>query len=410
MWKQPWSFKEGTAISCGLLLVGVMLQLSMGQVRWELFAFPVNVAVLGLLLLLIVVMHLLRRKVYLLRFMTTTEAAVPALIAASLMTVVMGLVRQVPETQQARDALGFTYMLRSWPFVLIYFYATLILGLVSLRFVLRRRFDMSLFHLGLFLVLVCGTLGSADMRRYTMNISGEMPEWRATDAWGNIHELPIAIQLDSFTIDAYPPKIFVANKYTGKAVGGKTPQSLTIDSDFKSGSIGRWNVKALQKLDAAAPVITTDSATETTATTYEPWNGYGSVPAVLVSVSGQGMKEKTGWLSCGNFMLPMQFIDLGDSLSLVMGEPEPERFLSRVNIITKSGKNAVADIEVNKPYSIDGWKIYQLNYDTTRGKWSRMSVLELVRDPWLPAVYAGLFMLVAGALWMFIARSRTKNS
>jgi cytochrome c biogenesis protein ResB len=69
----------------------------------------------------------------------------------------------------------------------------------------------------------------------------------------------------------------------------------------------------------------------------------------------------------------------------------------------------VTDIEVNHPFTIDGWKIYQLNYDTSRGKWSEISVLELVKDPWLPAVYTGIFMLAVGAVCMIFTANRRKE-
>ena len=48
-------------------------------------------------------------------------------------------------------------------------------------------------------------------------------------------------------------------------------------------------------------------------------------------------------------------------------------------------------------------EIYQLSYDETKGKWSRMSVFELVRDPWLPIVYTGILMMIAGAIGLFLS-------
>ena len=33
---------------------------------------------------------------------------------------------------------------------------------------------------------------------------------------------------------------------------------------------------------------------------------------------------------------------------------------------------------------------------------SRISVLQLVKDPWLPFVFAGIFMMLAGAFVMMI--------
>jgi hypothetical protein len=36
------------------------------------------------------------------------------------------------------------------------------------------------------------------------------------------------------------------------------------------------------------------------------------------------------------------------------------------------------------------------------GRWSNLSVLELVRDPWLPVVYFGIFLMMGGAAFLFI--------
>ena len=42
-----------------------------------------------------------------------------------------------------------------------------------------------------------------------------------------------------------------------------------------------------------------------------------------------------------------------------------------------------------------------MGYDTRMGQWSDLSVLEVVRDPWLPFVYTGFIMLIAGAMYLF---------
>ena len=47
-------------------------------------------------------------------------------------------------------------------------------------------------------------------------------------------------------------------------------------------------------------------------------------------------------------------------------------------------------IQVNHPITVNGWKIYQTSYDEKLGRWSETSIVELVLDPWLPMVYAGI--------------------
>lgn len=49
---------------------------------------------------------------------------------------------------------------------------------------------------------------------------------------------------------------------------------------------------------------------------------------------------------------------------------------------------------VNHPAKVDGWWIYQFDYDHAQ---EDFVVLQLVRDPWLPMVYAGFALMVIGA-------------
>ena len=107
-------------------------------------------------------------------------------------------------------------------------------------------------------------------------------------------------------------------------------------------------------------------------------------------------------------MFPYKALRLNQKMSLIMPEREPRRFASDVTVYTQSGALEKATIEVNRPFEIDGWKIYQLSYDESKGRWSDISVFELVRDPWLPVVYAGIWMMIVGAVCMF-ALSHTRK-
>ena len=52
MWSKPWSYKEGLVIGAGLLVIGLLLQMTVGAIHWDLFACPVNVIVLVVISLL----------------------------------------------------------------------------------------------------------------------------------------------------------------------------------------------------------------------------------------------------------------------------------------------------------------------------------------------------------------------
>ena len=76
----------------------------------------------------------------------------------------------------------------------------------------------------------------------------------------------------------------------------------------------------------------------------------------------------------------------------------PRRFASDISVYTEDGKNFRGTVEVNKPLKVNGWKIYQYGYENAMGSKSPYSIFMLVKDPWLPAVYTGIFLMLAGAL------------
>ena len=403
MFNRLWKMKEGFVTGAGLILVGLALQYSVGPLDWSAFAFPINAICLVLYLAFLALIYALRHRVRLFSFFFTTEAAVPTLVYAALLTVAMGLTRQVAPHERAIDPIGLTRMLSFWPFVLIYGRLTGIVGLIAIRQILHfrlRELPSLLSHLGVFIAIVAATLRSADMERVKLTASMDMPEWRATHEQGFL-ELPLAIQLEKFTIDEYPPKLLIINSKTGKSIPAKNPEIVLVDKHFREGKLLKWRIRVRQNLPLAAPVVTSDTVK------YVGWGSSGAVTALLVEaqpMEGDRAvgKPLVGWVTCGSYLFPFQELKLTKDLSLVMARREPERYASRIHVYTRSQKNIVATVEVNKPVSVDGWRIYQLSYDESMGRWSETSTFELVKDPWLPAVYVGIFLLLAGAVLTFI--------
>lgn len=58
MWKQPWTYPEGFTIASGLLIVGLMLQWSVGPLEWTVFRWPANIIVLAVYVLCLVAAYL----------------------------------------------------------------------------------------------------------------------------------------------------------------------------------------------------------------------------------------------------------------------------------------------------------------------------------------------------------------
>lgn len=442
MWNKPYTLKEGTAIVAGLLVTGGLLQVTLGPLEWGLFAWPANFITLILFVFLLIVAFLLRKRSYFCLFMSTMQAAIPAIAAAAILTLIMGVTKQVAEGKRPMDPVGLTKMLSSWPFILVYVWMTAIVGEVTINQIVRfswRRFPTLVSHVGLFLILTCGTLGSADMLRVKMYCETGQPEWRGLDAFNNVHQLPVAIQLEKFTIDEYPPKLMLIDK-TGRPLPQDKPENLLVDNGMKSGQLLDCKIDILKRIDNAVPVmlskmigkmpegmmgnIRMDSLGQArNKDGYIASDASGSACALLVRVTIgvnangssdsnliKGHKEVvTGWITSGSYLFPYQALRLKDGRMLAMPNREPRRFASLVNIYTQSGQNIQTEIEVNKPFTIEGWKIYQLSYNEQMGKWSNLSVFELVTDPWLPVVYIGIFMLLIGSVGMFLTASRKKE-
>ena len=73
---------------------------------------------------------------------------------------------------------------------------------------------------------------------------------------------------------------------------------------------------------------------------------------------------------------------------------------------TASGSAPVrVTTSVNHPGSYRGYKLYQASFDHAE---EAGSVITIVRDPWMPLVYAGMIMLLAGVLLTFSSHWRLK--
>ena len=240
--------KEGLLIGGGLIVAGLLLELSVEPVVWDAFRWPVNCVVLAGLLVMIAAMWLLHGRVYAFRFLMTYQAAIPAMGYAVVLTIIMGL------TRQTQDGRWLNNMLTFWPFVLEYVYMAVILGLVVLKrtAMLRqncntrwedtvRQVAFLLNHLGLFIAMVTATLGNADMQRLKMVCLEGQPEWRALTQQ-EVMELPLAIELRKFIMETYDdgsPKRY-ASEVNILTKSGKNIET-TIDVN-KPAEVEGWKI------------------------------------------------------------------------------------------------------------------------------------------------------------------------
>jgi hypothetical protein len=405
MWVLPWGYAESFIIVSGLILIGFALELSTGGRGVPEFTnLSLNISA-GLLVIFVFGTGIYFRRNAFIQWLSGIPAAISALAGITFMALLMGLTLQHDaSTPGWITMLGLSHITSSWPYLIASAYLLVVLGIATTK----RMFPFStknipylLNHMGLWIVLFSATFGATQVERLEMTIKEGGLEWQALNKKYNVWvEMPFAIRLHDFILEQYPPKLGIVDNKTGKILHENGKNILSVDS-VASGNMLGWDIRVLDYLDQAALVKES----------YYFTNETGAAPAVKVeALSPNKTDTVVGWVSCGSFNRPYKALKINNQISLIMLFPEPKKFLSKIEVLTPEGDAIAVDLEVNKPFGIKGWEIYQISYDDQLGTWSDISVLECVRDPWLPAVYFGIFMMIAGAITLFwTGRKKTTN-
>ncbi len=404
VWVPPWGYAEGWLISIGLLAVGLLLQVFGGGLNPNALSWPVNMYIALIFNGLLISAYLCAGNTPLVSWLGRVPAAICSITLVTLLVLVMGLILQDDDSALPWiRRIGFSSMTNSWPFLLSMMYFMAALGMATVKRIFpyrKKNLCFILNHLGLYIVVTGGLLGSADIDRRLMELRQGEIIWLASDDDGHVHEMPLAMELIRFEKEEYHPKAALIETDTHRIAAGTDLDIFEIDTAV-SGNLGNWKIDVINFHSLSIPV---DDR-------YEPVLDIGAGPAAFVRVTRAGFDENiTGWITCGSFAFPHQLLELDDNHSLAMTVPRASAYRSQVMLYTPDDKPMIVTIEVNKPYSASGWKLYQYSYDDRFGRWSRTSIIEAIRDPWLPVVYTGVFMMLAGALYlMFKGKTRVNN-
>ena len=106
----------------------------------------------------------------------------------------------------------------------------------------------------------------------------------------------------------------------------------------------------------------------------------------------EGYPEQAGDLSIELHSFSLESYDNG----------MPRHFASDITAKTADGRCISGTVEVNHPLRAGDWLIYQYGYDQAKGDGSAYSEFLLVSDPWEAFEYAGIFLLLAGAVCLIL--------
>lgn len=404
IWQGKWGFIETNIIVWGLVIIGFLLNYSLGNFDFYFLERPYNFIIGGLIILIICIIIILRKyKIF--KWFYSIELSISLLIAITLLCIIMGLTRQqeVLNNPDLFEKLGFRSMTSAWSFVLVYLMLMLSLGSAILKRLIsksKKKLMFSLNHIGLWMVLFFSALGYSDLQKYIIHVNkGEM-EWRVYGSNGEMIELPIAIKLNDFIIEEYIPKLAIINRNSGEIIKNNRNPYLQIDTNGKPNRFNEYEIIIHKYIHNSMPE--SDSCFR-----YTPM--LGSSPSAQLSIRNLNKKDNIirGWVSAGNAALISRPLNLDNKYAIVMTPAEPKAFISNIEVFTQDEKYKKDNIEVNKPMRIGYWNIYQYGYDNSLGKMSNYSSFELVYDPWLRFVYLGIILIGLGSLFLIVFGKKT---
>lgn len=384
----------------GLVATGVALQLALDGRGVPAPAWPYGGALLAAFCALIALAARLSRAGGLLLALSEVPVTLACFGALGALGAVAGTLPQHPPAEPSLAAkLGAHAVTTSWPFVL-----TLLLLLTNLGIALLRRIfpwragsaRFALGHLGLWLALAAGTFGSGDIERVRLEVREGAATVHGVAPDGTPVEMPFGLRLLDFRLEEYPPALTYLDTENGAMLWQKGDPRLEV----VPGASGAWKHLRVEVEEVVPRAVAT------------PEGGYAagvnpdapSAARLTVADTVSGKTER-GWVVGGAAETLPKSLVVG-RVAVTLAKPRPKSFLSQVTLFTPDGASRDATIEVNAPASVAGWRVYQLGYDDKRGPGSDLSTFEAVRDPWLPAVYAGIFLLIAGAAGMILGGSK----
>ncbi len=399
---KPWKYKEGFLISSVILIIGTIIEIVTGGKPINVPSFPTNLSVVISITFLLVALYKIERKNIVVQWLTSVPAAITSIIHVVVLGILLGMIPQVEKTPEVTDIwfkLGLKNMTSSWHYAFGYLFFLTTLGMATVKMLfskdIKRRIGTLLSHFGLYLTVIAGIAGSGDLERlYFVVVYGNEPVSKAFDSNEQAQDMPFALTLEKFEIIEYHPKISLI-----EAVGDNSEIIMKDDNRYfvanegDSATFGEYKIIVDTFYQYSLPY-------DSTMNSYGEYDKNPALPSAYVRVFKNSAEIQSGWVSCGNYRVPRKNLWLKDNLLVGMFSPEPKEYSS--DITAYSGDTFESfTLKVNAPKKYKGWKLYQTGYNEELGKWSDYSVIEAGRDPWLPVVYTGIFILIAGAMYIF---------
>ncbi len=390
----PWEFRESALFTAVAVFFGFVLQYAASGSGIAIPHLPYNAIALLLFAIVIISIGLTFRNTPAVKWLGGIPLGLCLILAIAVISLIGGIVpQQLVAKSSLPSLLGMNQIFSSWPFAVtvLLFLANLGISLSWKLFPFKvKNLQFILFHAGFWIALSCAIVGSFDLQRLAVPINiGKANNLGYTMESETPQRLPFSIFLHDFSLEEYPPQLLLYDPHNDKLIMNKSQAILEV----RKGTSATWqgiDVLVLDYLPYALPGK--DGLPQ-------PVDRATGIPFAKVRIN-TASTQREAWISTGSPMLKPDAAQL-DGLYLIMVPGTPKSFRSAVTVQDEKGHEIIANLEVNHPVNFMGWKLYQMGYDEKAGRWSKLSLIEVIHDPWLPAVYLGFFMIMAGNILFF---------
>lgn len=379
-------------------LIGIILQIIIGDFPLNSLKFPINFMIFLLYILTIIILYIFFRNKQVIKFLSSAYSAISSISLFIFNVLIMIFVTQNEQSIDSLEIIGFNKITSTWTYAISTVYLLTSLSFVTLRRLFpinTRNIFFYINHFGLWLAIASASLGQADKLKITITVPEGEIAWYGYDYNNKYHETNFAIKLNKFNIDYYSPKVAII-KDDGNFYAANEFQPIEIETNKKF-VFKDYKIKVLDIIEDG--IYVRDSIIFV--------NGLSDKSFVAkLKVTSKHDIDTTIFIQNELSFHPAKISRIDKNINFYLLSAESKYFGSEIELITSDEtKNKKHLIEVNKPLKIKNWTIYQTSYlKNPDGRY--ISFFSAVYDPWINIVYVGIALMLIGALYLIFSRRK----
>ncbi|MGL5786647.1 MAG: hypothetical protein ACRCX4_07520 [Bacteroidales bacterium] len=334
-----------------------------------LWAFPLNILVLILIVVQAVILSVYYRKTTIYQILVHAQTTLGVLTGILILLLIPGFIPQLNVYALKNEMSVFDVFTKtltsSFSFALNILCLVFILVLVLLKKkpkINLRYISFQCNHAGLLLASSAGFFGASDKTEYKVLIEPQVLTQTGFSLKGQPQRLPFSLMLNDFSVEKYPGRLILLENINKTVVETGSVELEKGITDY-----------VLQDMHL---YVQTDSQNNLMIRIND---------SVDYSINNEGQS----------------FCNISESEVLFRKDGKPRQYSALVSM--EYEKRTYQDwLLVNHPVIRDNYYIYLESYEYLQGESLPRVLIRIVKDPWISIAYAGLWMMMAGAVMLIM--------